>query len=715
MSTEQLPEPVRPAGAAWHDKVASGQQLSASGGPRLRRRVIGGLISLVAGTLTLLLAAAVLKDLTIDAWWSAAAAVLLAAIVGTVMRPVLRGLALMLGWAGVFLLALFGEAIVVWVALSLTPGITVGRFLTAFATSWLVALVLTITHWAQGVNEDEEFVGRIVRFSSRRFRDVEATDQPGVVFVQMDGVSEPLLRFAIMAGNLPTLGRWVREGSHVIDGWRVAVPTTTPVSQAGILLGHNHDIPAFRFWDRDLGRMVVANRPADAAVLEERLSTGAGLLADNGASIGNIFTGDAPAAMLTMAGVGADRVRGLGSSRDWVGFFLQPYGFLRMVYLAIGEMVKERYQAKREIRTNRLPRTHRTWSYVGLRAATNVLQRQLNTVMVSEQMMRGRSSIYVDYLDYDEVAHHAGVARPESLATMEGIDRVLGQLATVARFAPRPYQFVVLSDHGQSQGTTFADAYEPLETLIRRLMGGVATLAVARDDEAYGPLNTLLTEAARSGGVTARVTRTALRRQLTGDTVTVHPACTASPTDGAAAVPELVVVGSGNLGAVWFPRLPGPVTLEDLQATWPQVVSGLVEHPGVGFVVAHSGQHGPVAMGRHGVHHLRTGHVEGADPLAGFGTRARGDFLRVAGFTNAADLYLNSSWDPEGGEVHAFEGLVGCHGGLGGWQDQAMLVHPAEWTLDEPVFGAEMLHQQLVRWLERLGHRRDVGAEQAAG
>ncbi|MDH5278387.1 MAG: alkaline phosphatase family protein [Actinomycetota bacterium] len=689
--------------------VAAGRELSASGGPRLRRRIVGALVSFVAGLAALYLADLLLPGLHVNRLWSAALAVLLVAAVGTLVRPLLRGFALLLGWAGVFLLAVFGEAVVVALALWLTPGVEINGFGTAFLASWIVALVLTLAQWAQGVNEDEEFVGRIVRFGRRRFRDVATTDRPGVVFVQLDGVSEPLLRFALLAGNLPTLGRWIRDGSHVVDGWHVTVPTTTPVSQAGILLGHNHDIPAFRWWDRGLGRMLVANSPPDAAVIEERLSDGRGLLADDGASVGNIFTGDAPFSMMTMAGVGTERVKGLGSSRDWVGFFLQPYGLSRMIYLSLGEMLKERYQASREIRENRLPRTHRPWSYVVLRAATNVVMRQTNTVLVAEQMLRGRSSIYVDYLDYDEVAHHAGVARPESLATIQGIDRVLGQLEAIARFAPRPYHIVVLSDHGQSQGTTFADAYEPLETLAHRLMGGgTEAIRVARDDEDFGPLNMLLTEAARGGGTAARVTKSALGNRMSGDASAVGPSATKVAADQEAVTPELAVVGSGNLGGIWFPRSDTRMTLEDIQQTWPALVPGLVEHAGVGFVVALSREHGPVVMGRGGVRHLDTGSVDGVDPLAGFGELAASDFQRVMTFANAPDLYLNSTYDPVSEEVHAFEGLVGCHGGVGGWQEQAVLVHPRELAVDERVVGAEMLHRQLVRWLDQLGHRRDL-------
>ena len=72
------------------------------------------------------------------------------------------------------------------------------------------------------------------------------------------------------------------------------------------------------------------------------------------------------------------------------------------------------------------------------------------------------------------------------------------------------------------------------------------------------------------------------------------------------------------------------------------------------------------------------------------------------------DIYVNSLLD-ELDEVAAFEGLVGCHGGLGGWQDRAMVVHPVGLEMpDDMVVGADALHRVLVGWLEDFGHRRDL-------
>ena len=113
-----------------------------------------------------------------------------------------------------------------------------------------------------------------------------------------------------------------------------------------------------------------------------------------------------------------------------------------------------------------------------------------------------------------------------------------------------------------------------------------------------------------------------------------------------------------------------------------------------------------------------TGDVLGKDPLAPFGRDAVGDFLHVSTYPNAPDIYVNSLYDPVLDEVAAFEELVGCHGGLGGWQTRPMLVHPAEWEIDADLLdergrlrGADMVHHQLVRWLERLGHRTQLTSE----
>jgi hypothetical protein len=126
---------------------------------------------------------------------------------------------------------------------------------------------------------------------------------------------------------------------------------------------------------------------------------------------------------------------------------------------------------------------------------------------------------------------------------------------------------------------------------------------------------------------------------------------------------------------------------------------------------------GPLAVGQDGVAVLIDSVGPGRDPLAAFGPRAAADLARVAVMGSCPDLYVHSTVDPRTAEVHAFEELVGCHGGLGGWQNDAVLVHPADWPLEADLldrtvegeallYGADAVHRQLVRWLERCGARR---------
>ena len=105
---------------------------------------------------------------------------------------------------------------------------------------------------------------------------------------------------------------------------------------------------------------------------------------------------------------------------------------------------------------------------------TNVLLRDLNAGLIVEQMMAGAPSIYCDFTDYDEIAHHAGPTRPESLASLAGTGPPhRGAAGPQPTRRPGPIEFVVLSDHGQSQGATFRQRYgQSLEELDPRADGG---------------------------------------------------------------------------------------------------------------------------------------------------------------------------------------------------------------------------------------------------
>jgi hypothetical protein len=178
-----------------------------------------------------------------------------------------------------------------------------------------------------------------------------------------------------------------------------------------------------------------------------------------------------------------------------------------------------------------------------------------------------------------------------------------------------------------------------------------------------------------------------------------------APADAPDQPPEIAVMASGCLGLISFPRLPDRVLREEIDARWPRLLPTLRSHPGIGFVLVRSRDHGALVLGRDGEHHLADGVVLGVDPLAPFGPNAAAHVRRTDAFPHCPDVLVNSTWWPETEEVAAFEELVGSHGGLGGTQAYPFLLYPVELALpDGALIGAEAVHRELRRWLVQLGH-----------
>lgn len=680
---------------------------------RAPRRIIG---TWVLQALVLLVLAGLLPGIELGGFLSA---LLAAAVIGglnALVRPVIVVLTLPLTVATFGLLSLLINTALIVLAAPLVPGMEVDGFLPALSLAVVFTVVTTTINVVLAVDEDESFYEELTRRMAEDMGHVEGERAPGLVMIQIDGLAAPILRNAIRVGTVPRMASWVRSGAYTLTEWECPPPSQTSASQAGILHGDNDDIPAFRWFEKETGRLLVSNHPADAAEIERRRSDGAGLLHPAGTSVGNLFSGDAQRNAFVMSRMG-DPVRGLDVDAFSL-YFVDPAAFIRTLVLGIGEFVKELVEARRQRVQDIQPRVHRGTTFAFLRAATNVVLRDLNTTFVVRSMALGVPTIYVDFTDYDEIAHHAGPERLESLRALTGVDRVITALERAAQGAPRDYRFVLLSDHGQSQGATFLQRYgQTLEQLVLEHMKGGTVTAATGEVEAWGPVNVFLGQLAGQESVSGRIARRAIADRDPDAPVGPDAATGGEPASDEPA--EITVVGSGNLGGVWFSRHRDRQTAADIEEAHPGLLAALAAHPGIGFAVV-LGDAGPVALGEDGTHDLVTGEVVGVDPLALFGPDARGDFLRVCSFDDAPDIYLNSLYDPVLDEVAAFEELVGCHGGLGGWQTRPLLVHPAEWQIDADLLdeegrlrGAESVHHQFVRWLERLGQREHLPADVA--
>ncbi|HET7416814.1 MAG TPA: phage holin family protein [Solirubrobacterales bacterium] len=662
---------------------------------------------LLLDALILLLLSEVLDGFVLAGPATALGAAAAIGLLNAFVWPLLARLALPLTVMTLGLAALVLNGILAMVAIDLLPRGEVATVLDGIVITLVVTAVTSVVYSLLAIDEDDAWYRNVVRRQARRRGQAIETDVPGVLFLEIDGLAHDILLRALQDGSAPHLSSWVRGGSHSLRWWETDWSSQTGACQAGLLHGSNEDMPAFRWWEKERGAAIVTNHPRDAEELERRHSDGRGLLHADGASRANILSGDAPHSMLTMS-TALRRRRPIG--KDYAAYFARPYAAARTLVLSLAEIGRERRAARSQVRDDVRPRIHRSRSYVFARAWGTVVQRDLQVATVIGDVLAGRPVIYTTFLAYDEVAHHSGIERHDALAVLRDLDRQIARIARACEDAPRPYRLVVLSDHGQSQGETFRDRYDQtLEELVRAACEPDSVVASeAGDEDALSYLSAGLTEVARDDTVAARTVRAVTRDRRADGVVALDSDArreVEQTHDGEdRELPELSVMASGCLGLISFPREPGRLSRERIEALYPRLIPTLREHPGIGFLLVRSEREGAMAIGPAGIHYLDDDRVEGEDPLAPFGKNAADHLRRTDGFPHCADLMLNSTYWPQFGEVAAFEELVGSHGGMGGTQSFPFVLHPAEleWPAEE-VVGAERVHRIFRGWLAGLG------------
>ena len=538
-----------------------------------------------------LVAAGLLPGVSIDGFWGALVVAAIVAVLNAVIPPVLAALRLPATLVLGFLLVLVADAGILLVTDALTDGIlTVDGFGWAILASLVVAAVSVVL--AVILGSDDTYSLRLARRIARRQGIIATTDVPGIVFLEIDGLALPVLRRAMRDGNAPTMARWLAEDSYRLTEWETDLSSQTGASQAGILLGSNEDISAFRWVEKETGTLMTCSAPPDCAEIERRHATGIGLLVDGGSSRGNLLSGEADDVILTVSRMEAEKQ----SNPGYRAFLANGDNVTRTLVLFLFEVILEWTAALRAIRRDVKPRGHRGGIYPLMRGALCVFVRDLIVSGVLTDMMRGRPAVYATFSSYDEVAHHSGLERADTLEALRKLDRAFAQIEKASRYAPRPYEIVVLSDHGQTQGATFLqrNGYG-LDDLVERSLTKGDVAGMAGGDEQSSMVGHAFNEA--TGKQAKRAKNDVSDR-------------------------DVVVLGSGNLGLIYLMNEPRRLTLEEIDERHPQLLTALREHPHVGWLLVRSSEHGAVVLGARGTHYLGESRVEGEDPLAPFSPTA---------------------------------------------------------------------------------------------
>ena len=695
----------------------------------IRNRIISSLRTIITTSLFFIANIAAIylvdyisADFTVGPWYNAIIIVIALAIANSLLWPIIRRFLMKIIIFTFGIGSLFINSLIFYICSLFIPGVSAGIY-GILQVPIVMAIAATFVSNVTNTGYYDRYMKTILSNALKQKARYKKL-YPGVIMLEIDGLSITTLKKAVGMGVMPNVERFLKKGTHTLKGWETDLSSQTGASQAGILHGNNRNIVAYRWVEKENeNRLIVSGKLSDAPEIEERISDGDGLLV-NGISIANMFSGDSKIPTLTSSKLG-----GLSKiyNKTLNAVFLDAYNFQRMFIMFLWDIILElKSQLLHYIRNIR-PRIRRNIVYAAVRAGANVVLREVTTDVLTSEILAGNiDTAYATYMGYDEIAHHSGVEDDDVWSALKKIDHQFAKITSAIEMSDRDYRLVILSDHGQSKGATFRQRYGiSLGNYVRRLLPD--DLKMFRTEynidhfrDAVIPENRQIRQIREKMGYLRKdffedkeslqnIRQGIENRQLmnlrerysssleyiTGHEIIEHS--TEKVRDS-----ELIVLGSGNLGLIYLTQWKRRLSYEEIVMLFPDLIPGLVKHSGIGFIMVNSMANGGMAIGENGIYYLDNDRIVGENPLEGFGKNAPRHLKRQNSFDNMPDILVNSFYDEELDEVCAFEELIGSHGGLGGNQTRPFILYPSQWENPGELVGAESIYEFLKRQIRDL-------------
>lgn len=678
---------------------------------------------IIASMATIIAFSLIFDTFKLGNWYNSFIITIGVIIANTILWPILRRLLMKFIVLTFGIGALIVNSLIFYGVCCLIPGVSL-EATDAFLIPLLMAIVNTLISNIADIDYYDSYTSRVSNYVSKEKKSYKQKF-PGLIMLEIDGLSIEILKEAIDKDMMPTVKKWI-DNSHTLKEWETDLSSQTGASQAGILHGNNENIVAYRWVEKENdNQIMVSGKLAHAPIIEERISDGNGLLCDKGTSITNMFTGDSDNPILTSSRF---KLLTFSYNKSLNVVFLESYSFQRIIILFLWEILVEiKSQIIHKIK-NIQPRLRRNIIYATIRAGANVLLREVATETLIADMAKGEvNSAYASYVGYDEVAHHSGINDNDVWNVLKQIDLQFKRLEKAEKNSERNYKFVVLSDHGQGNGATFKQRYGlSLADYVRRLLPDdmktynknpfisdhfkdafipenkqIGTIIDKVDDiKERDFFSDKLENIKEKTPDFIKIEELKSKYQNDLDYIKTHES--KEQTTKKAKNSELIVLGSGNLGLIYLTQWTKRLNYEEIVMLFPNLIPGLVKHKGIGFILVDSFTNGPMAIGAEGIYYLNTDRIEGKNPLENFGKNAAMHLKRHNKFKNMPDILVNSFYDPKTEEICAFEELIGSHGGLGGSQTRPFILYPSNWEDPEELIGAKSIYDFLKKEIDEL-------------
>ena len=363
------------------------------------------ILMIIASMATIIAFSLIFDTFKLGNWYNSFIITIGVIIANILLWPILRRLLMKFIVLTFGIGALIVNALIFYGVCCLIPGVSL-EATDAFLIPLLMAIVNTLISNIADIDYYDSYTSRVSNYVSKEKKSYEQKF-PGLIMLEIDGLSIEILKEAIDKDMMPTVKKWI-DNSHTLKEWETDLSSQTGASQAGILHGNNENIVAYRWVEKENdNQIMVSGKLAHAPIIEERISDGNGLLCDKGTSITNMFTGDSDNPILTSSRF---KLLTFSYNKSLNVVFLESYSFQRIIILFLWEILVEiKSQIIHKIK-NIQPRLRRNIIYATIRAGANVLLREVATETLIADMLKGEvNSAYASYVGYDEVAHHSGI------------------------------------------------------------------------------------------------------------------------------------------------------------------------------------------------------------------------------------------------------------------------------------------------------------------
>ncbi|MFA5136374.1 MAG: alkaline phosphatase family protein [Patescibacteria group bacterium] len=448
----------------------------------------------------------------------------------------------------------------------------------------------------------------------------------GLIIILVDGLGYEVFKRNHTKNKYTFFSKIFNKDYRLIP-YFTGLPATTTATEAELFFGESTNIPSFTWFDRKLFKFVRGNRGPDIALFEKTIRKRSELL-KNGSCILGVYS--AGATLCNLSGEAFNIKNPFASIKklQYLFIFLNPYRFLYTCYLVFRSILLSSWMLLKKKSKNKFMTILRD-------SFSRIFLGNIMTYIAELEISRETPILFIDYVLYDEFAHEYGIESKTSHSSLRLIDFYCESLYHASKKAQRRYEFIILSDHGQTPSIPIhISTADTLETMF----------AAALSDKSRRIIRTY-------GGFSA-------------DSINMKK--------------DIYLVPSGSTMHVYFSeKLQDGYYENELNTMYPYLTRNLLSQKEIGWILLKKDSEHQILIGKYGSVEFSRGKIKSSKGKP-FGKMIPDDqmvqsFAKYATYGNNGDLVLFGALNHDG-RLYAFEEHKGTHGGFYGEMTKPFII-----------------------------------------